>query len=365
MNRRDILAGSIAGVSAAATLAAAGAASAQTAATELRWRMTSSYPASLDAVYGAGEIFIQVLGELSQGRMQIQHFASGEIVGGLQALDAVQNGTVECCDTSPFYYVGKDPAFTFGSAMPFGLTTRQQNSWLFQAGGLNLLNELFGRYNVFGLPIGNTNAQMAGWFRKEIKSVEDLRGLKMRVGGLAGRIVAKLGVVPQQIAAGDIYPALERGAIDAAEWVGPYDDERLGLYKIAPYYYYPGWWEASSTIFLLINKGRWDALTPFDQALMRVAAQDAMTLTIAKYDQLNSVAIRRLVAGGAQLRSFPQDVMDACYKSANEVFAEIGGENEMFKRLHDHLTGFRNEQNLWHQIAEYSYQTFMIRSRKL
>ena len=368
IKRRDMMAGGLAGVSAAAAVMAGGTALAQTQGaqspgTELRWRMTSSYPASLDAVYGAGNTFIKVLGEISQGRIQIQHFAAGEIVGGFQALDAVQNGTVECCDTAPFYYIGKDPSFAFGASVPFGLSTRQQNSWFFQAGGLELLNELFSQYNVVGIPIGNTNAQMAGWFRKEIKSVADLQGLKMRIGGLAGQVIAKLGAVPQQIPAGDIYPALERGTIDAAEWVGPYDDERLGFSKVAPYYYYPGWWEGASAIFLFINKQKWDELTPLDHSLITAAAHQANTMTIAKYDQVNPAAIRRLVAAGTQLRAFPPDVMEACYKAANEMYAEISAQNPLFKRLHEHMTAFRNDQYLWQQIAEYSYETFMIRAR--
>ncbi|QQP92368.1 TRAP transporter substrate-binding protein DctP [Skermanella sp. TT6] len=363
MKRRDMLVGGLAGASAAAAAVAGGPAPAQAQSTEINWRMTSSYPASLDAVYGAGDTFIKVLGEISDGRMRIQHFAAGEIVGGFQALDAVQNGTVECCDTAPFYYVGKDPSFAFGASVPFGLSTRQQNAWFFQAGGLELLNELFNQHNVVGIPIGNTNAQMAGWFRKEIKSVDDLKGLKMRIGGLAGQVIAKLGAVPQQIPAGDIYPALERGTIDAAEWVGPYDDERLGFAKVAPYYYYPGWWEGASAIFLFINKDRWEALKPLDRAQITAAAHQANTLTIAKYDQVNPGAIRRLVAAGAQLRAFPPEVMEACLKAANEVFAEISAQNPLFKRLHDHMTAFRNEQYLWQQIAEYSYETFMIRAR--
>ena len=204
MKRRDLLKSGLGATALASTVIGTGTASAQDAGQHgVNWRMTSSYPKSLDAVYSAGETFIKVLSTITKGRIQIQHLAAGEIVGGLQALDAVQNGTVECCDTAPYYYVGKDPTFAFAAAVPFGLTTRQQNAWFFEGGGLDLLNdELFAKYNVFGLPIGNTTAQMAGWFRKEIKTVDDLKGLKMRIGGLAGEVLAKLGVVPQQIAGG-------------------------------------------------------------------------------------------------------------------------------------------------------------------
>jgi TRAP-type mannitol/chloroaromatic compound transport system substrate-binding protein len=363
--RRDVLAGGLAGAAATAGLAAAGPAIAQTSdQPQVRWRMTSSYPKTLDAVYGAGEVLIKALADITKGRIQLQHFASGEIVPGLQALDAVQNGTVECCDTATFYYVGKDPTFAFAAAVPFGLTTRQQNAWFFQGGGLELLNEFFAGYNVVGLPIGNTNTQMAGWFRREIKGVEDLSGLKFRVGGLAGRVLAKLGAVPQQIAAGDIYPALERGTIDAAEWVGPYDDEKLGFEKVAPYYYYPGWWEGASAIFLLVNKAKWDEVSPEDKALMTAAAHQANTVTIAKYDQVNPGAIRRLAAAGVQLRPFPPAVMEACFKAAGEVYAEIAAENPTFKRIHDHMMAFRSEQYLWQQVAEYTYESFMLRAAR-
>jgi len=362
--RREMLRHGVAGASAAAAMVAGAPVRAQAPdQAQIRWRMTSSYPKSLDVVYGAGEIFGRTLADMTKGRIQIQHFAAGEIVGGLQALDAVQNGTVECCDTATFYYIGKDPTFAFAAAVPFGLNTRQQNAWLFQAGGLDLVNELFARYNVVGLPIGNTNTQMAGWFRREIKGVEDLQGLKMRIGGLAGQVIAKLGAVPQQIPAGDVYPALEKGTIDAAEWVGPYDDEKLGFYKIAPYYYYPGWWEGASAIFLLVNKGKWDELSPEDQALVRAAAHEANTLTIAKYDQVNPGAIRRLVAAGVQLRPFPAPLMDACYKAASEVYEELSAGNPLFKRVHDHMMAFRGEQYLWQQVAEYTFESFMIRAR--
>jgi TRAP-type mannitol/chloroaromatic compound transport system substrate-binding protein len=365
MKRRDLLKRGLGATALASAAISANSASAQdTSQYRIIWRMTSSYPKSLDAVFSAGETFVKVLSNITKGRIQIQHLAAGEIVGGLQALDAVQNGTVECCDTAPYYYVGKDPTFAFGAAVPFGLTTRQQNAWFFEGGGLDLLNnELFSKYNVFGLPIGNTTAQMAGWFRKEIKTVDDLKGLKMRVGGLAGEVLAKMGVVPQQIAAGDIYPALERGTIDAAEWVGPYDDEKLGFNKVAPYYYYPGWWEGSSAIFLLVNKAKWDALSPEDKALMTAAAHQANTITIAKYDQLNPGAIRRLVAAGVQLKAFPTPVMEACLKAAGEVYAEISAQNPLFKRVHDHMMAYRNEQYLWQQVNEFSYETFMIRAR--
>ena len=242
MKRREFLKAAGLGMGASAVAAPAIAQSLP----QLRWRLTASWPKSLDTLYGAAEHMAKRIAELSENKFQIQVFAAGEIVPGLQVLDAVQNGTVEMGHTGSYYYFGKDPAFTFGTALPFGLNTRQQEAWQFQGGGMELLNDFFKTYNCWGMPTGNTTCQMGGWFRREIKSLDDMRGLKFRVGGFAGRILAKLGVVPQQLAAGDIFPALEKGTIDAAEWVGPYDDEKLGFVKIAKYYYYPGWWEGGA-----------------------------------------------------------------------------------------------------------------------
>jgi TRAP-type mannitol/chloroaromatic compound transport system substrate-binding protein len=193
--------------------------------------MATSWPKSLDTLYGGAELVSRRVAAMTNGKFNIKVFAAGEIVGGLQVLDAVQNGTVECGHTAPYYYFGKDPTFAFSCAVPFGMNTRQQNSWMLHGGGLELMREFFKEYNCINIPAGNTGAQMGGWFRKEIKTVADLKGLKFRVGGFAGQVLTKLGVVPQQIAAPDIYAALEKGTIDAAEWVGPYDDEKLGFYQ--------------------------------------------------------------------------------------------------------------------------------------
>ena len=230
---------------------------------------------------------------------------------GLQAADAVQNGTVEMCHTSSYYYFGKDPTFAFGTAVPFGLNSRMQTAWMYFGGGMELMNDFYKKFNIYGIPAGNTGAQMGGWFRKEIKDVSDLNGLKMRIGGFAGRVLSKLGVVPQQIAGGDIYPALEKGTLDACEWVGPYDDEKLGFQKVAQFYYYPGWWEGGPMIHNFINIDKWNALPPAYKSLVRTASSMANEWMQAKYDAQNPAALKRLVAAGAQLRPFSQPVMDA------------------------------------------------------
>ena len=232
MKRRQFLQAATAGVAAAAIAKPAIAQSSP----NLKWRLTASWPKSLDTLFGACETIAKYVAEATDNKFQIQTFAAGEIVPGLQVLDAVQNGTVEMGHSAQYYYIGKDPTWALFCAVPFGLNARQQNAWFYDGGAQKLMDEFTKKFNVVSMLGGNTGCQMGGWFRKEIKEVADLNGIKMRIAGLAGNVMAKLGVVPQQLAGGDIYPALEKGTVDAAEWVGPYDDEKLGFYKVAPYY---------------------------------------------------------------------------------------------------------------------------------
>src|SRR6202045_3574629 len=289
---------------------------------ETKWRITSSFPKSLDAIYGASEMFARAVAEATDNKFQIQVFPPGEIVSGLQALDAVTSGTVEMCHTASYYYVGKDPTYAFGTAVPFGLNSRMQTAWQHFGGGMDLMNEFYKKANIFALPCGNTVCQMGGWFRKEIKEPADFNGLKMRIGGYAGRVLTKLGLVPQQLAGGDIYPALEKGTLDACEWVGPYDDEKLGFYKVAKYYYYPGWWEGCGQAHNFINLDKWNALPPAYKSLVRTASSMANEWMQAKYDAANPAALKRLVAGGAQLRPFSQPIMDASLRAALDLYSE-------------------------------------------
>src|SRR5438874_10953428 len=357
MNRRKLLKAAGAAVASTAVAAPAIAQSAPT----LRWRLTTSFPKTLDTLYGACEMFSKAIADLSEQKFQISVFGPGEIVPAFQVFDAVANNTVEMGNSASYYYIGKDLAFAFGTAVPFGLNTRQMNAWLAYGGGLDLLNELYKPYGIYGLPFGNTTAQMGGWFRKEIKTIDDLRGLKFRVGGVAGQVLARLGVVPQQIPPGDIYPALEKGTIDAAEWIGPYDDEKLGFLKVAPYYYYPGWWEGCANGFLYINSAKWAELPKLYQNMVTVAAAQVAADLTAKYDARNAAAIKRLVAAGAQLRPFSTEILYASYKATTELFTEVSAKNEKFKKLYDSVTAFRNEQYQWHQVCEYTYDSYMIR----
>jgi TRAP-type mannitol/chloroaromatic compound transport system substrate-binding protein len=361
MDRRSFLKKTaIAGASTAA-LAAPAIAQSQP---EIKWRLTSSFPKSLDTIYGAAETFSKFVAEASDNKFQIQVFPAGELVPGLQAADAVSNATVEACHTASYYYWGKDPTFAVGTAIPFGLNPRQQNAWNYHGGGIDLLNEFYGGYNIHALPCGNTGAQMGGWFRKEINTVDNLNGLKMRIGGFGGSILAKLGVVPQQIAGGDIYPALEKGTIDATEWVGPYDDEKLGFNKVAPYYYYPGFWEGGAMLHLFFNKAKYEALPASYKALIAAAAEAANCDMLAKYDNNNPVAIRSLVAKGTQLRPFSQEILQAAFEAAASTYTDLSAKNPKWKKVYDSLAAFRKDSFLWVQIADLGFDSFMMNQQR-
>jgi TRAP-type mannitol/chloroaromatic compound transport system substrate-binding protein len=362
MKRREFLkAAGLAGAATAATAVAMPAIAQQSP--QLRWRCTSSYPKSLDTIYGAAEIFAKAVAEATDNKFLIQIFAPGEIVPGLNAADAVTSGTVEMCHTSSYYYVGKDPTYAFGTAVPFGLNSRMQNAWMFFGGGMELMNEFYKKANIYAIPCGNTGCQMGGWFRKEIKEAADFNGLKFRIGGYAGRVLQKLGCVPQQIAGGDIYPALEKGTIDAAEWVGPYDDEKLGFNKVAQFYYYPGWWEGAAMLHNFINIDKWNSLTPTYKSIVRTCSEMANTWTQSKYDAVNPAALRKLLAAGTRLMPFSTPVMEACLNAALELYHEVSAANPDFKKVYDAMIAFRGDQYLWWQVAEYSYDTFLIRNR--
>jgi TRAP-type mannitol/chloroaromatic compound transport system substrate-binding protein len=354
MDRRRLLTTAAIGA-AASTLAAPAIAQ---ALPELKWRLTSSFPKSLDTLYGGAESFAKRVAQLSDNRFQIRVFAPGEVVPALQALDAVQNNTVEMCHTASYYFVGKDLTFGFDAGVPFGLTARQQNAWISQGGGAQLMRDFMAEYNVVTMPAGNTGVQMGGWFRKELKTLDDVKGLKMRIPGIGGQVWAKLGAVPQQIAGGDIYPALERGTIDGAEWVGPHDDEKLGFFKVAPFYYYPGFWEAGTQISLLVNKGLWEGLPPIYRGMIEVAAAEVNGEMMARYDHQNPQALRRLVAAGAQLRPYPREILAAAWKATHELYDEISGRNPKFKAVYEPWRKFRDDQYLWFRVAELTYQNF-------
>jgi TRAP-type mannitol/chloroaromatic compound transport system substrate-binding protein len=359
MQRRSFLKKAAAGVAAGAVAAPAIAQSQPT----IQWRLAASWPKSLDTLFGGADLVAKRVGELTDGKFQIRPFAAGEIVPALQVLDAVQAGTVELGHTALYYYFGKDPALALTCAVCFGPNTRQSNAWWYHGGGEQAAEPLLKDYNIKAILAGNTGCQMGGWYRKEIKSVADLKGLKMRIGGMAGLIVAKLGVVPQLIGGPDIYPSLEKGTIDAAEWVGPYDDEKLGFNKVAKYYYYPGYWEGGPMLHTLVNLNKWNELPKSYQAALTTACAEANVWMPAKYDELNPISLRKLVASGTQLRPFPRSVLEAAEKASYELYDELKGKSKHWARMYPEWLKFRNEQFLWFRVAEHTYDTYAFNSK--
>jgi TRAP-type mannitol/chloroaromatic compound transport system substrate-binding protein len=336
---------------AGAVVAAATPARAQSGPT-IKWRLASSFPKSVDTLWGAAVTVARLVGEMSDGKFVIEPFAAGEIVPGLQVLDAVQTGTVECGHSYAGYYVGKNPALIFDGSLPFGMTVRQHNAWYMFADGKKFIDELYDGFGVVAIPMGNTGGQMFGWFRKEIKTPADFAGVKMRVAGFGGKVLAKLGVIPQQIAGGDIYPALEKGTIDAAEWVGPYDDEKLGFAKIAKFYYVPGVLELCANSDLYVGKAAWAALPPAYQTMLRSACGYALVEMLASYDAKNAKALSRVVAQGAQLSVLSTDIQKALRVAAEAVLDEEAAKSEQFKRILDNWRQFRAEQHKWFSILD-------------
>jgi TRAP-type mannitol/chloroaromatic compound transport system substrate-binding protein len=327
-------------------------------APSVKWRMSTSWPKSLDAMFGSADELCRRVSELTGGKFEIRAFAGGEIVPPAQNLDAVSEGTVECNHVLASAFFGKNTAFAFDTGLPFGMNARQHNAWVQYGGGGPLLKKLYAKYGVEDFICGNSAVQMGGWYRKEIKSLSDLQGLKMRVGGIGGMVMQKLGVLPQQIPSSDIYPSLEKGTIDAAEWIGPYDDEKLGLQKIANHYYAPGWWEGSASITCMVNQKVWAALPPLYQAAFECACNEQTLKMLANYDAKNPASLKRLIATGAKVKYFPREVMEAAWKASNELFAELAQSNPDFKEIWEPWSEFRKDEVSWFRVAESALDNF-------
>ena len=355
MDRRSLIKNAgIAGV------LAAGVAPAVHAQAAIRWRLASSFPKSLDTIYGGAEVFANAVKAMSGGKFEISVHAGGELMPAFGVVDGVQNATVEMAHTVPYYFYGKNPAFALGSAVPFGLNARQMTAWMRHGNGRKLMNELYAKYNIVSFAGGNTGTQMGGWFRKEIKGIADFKGLKMRLGGgLVGEVMQKLGAVPQSIPGGEIYQALEKGTIDAAEWVGPYDDQKLGFNKVAPFYYYPGWWEGGPEVDFFINQKAFDGLSSENKAIIDAASALASADMLAKYDALNPTALKQLVAAKTKVLPFSQAVMEASFKASMEVFAENDAKSPEWKKIYADMRAFQRDQVLWFRFAESRFDNFM------
>lgn len=342
-----------------AGILAAGMAPAVHAQQSIRWRLASSFPRSLDTLYGTAEIFAAAVREMTGGKFEISTHQAGELMPAFGVLDGVKDGTVEMAHTAPYYFFGKDETFALDCAIPFGLNSRAMTAWMLEGNGMKLFRKFYAGHNIVNLLGGNTGTQMGGWFRKEIKSVADLNGLKFRMGGFGGRVLGKLGVVPQNIPAGDIYQSLEKGTIDAAEWIGPYDDLKLGLNKVAQHYYYPAFWEGGPQLSFYINSKSWGSLSAEHKAIMEAASMKAHAHMQARYDVRNPEALRQLVAGGAKLAGFSKEIVDAAYKSANEVYDELNAKNANWKPIFADYMNFRREASQWFRYAESAFDRYM------
>ncbi len=359
MDRRSLIThAGIAGV------LAAGIAPAVHAQAAMRWRIASSFPKSLDTLFGVCDVFAKKVSDMTGGKFVISTHAAGELMPAFGVLDGVSNGTVEMANTAPYYFFGKDPTYALDCAIPFGLNSRQMSAWMYEGNGLKLTREFYANVGIVNFPMGNTGAQMGGWYRKEIKSLKDLQGLKFRVGGFGGKVIAPLGVVPQNIPGGEIYQALEQGTIDAAEWVGPYDDLKLGFNKVAPFYYYPGWWEVGPQLSLYVNQKAFDGLSGEYKAIIESAAAFAHIDMQAKYDYKNPAALKTLASQGTKLRPFPKDVMIAAFKSSQQVYSELSASNPAWKKIYADYANYRRDANLWFRFSEASIDSF-LQSQKL
>lgn len=326
----------------------------------LEWQMATSWPVALDTIFGGAQVFAERVGVLTKGKFKITPRAAGELAPGTEVLNVVSQGAVPIGHTASYYYVGKSPAVAFGTSVPFGLNAQQQNAWLYEGGGLKLMQDLYAKkFNVIQFPAGNTGTQMGGWFRKEISTVADLQGLKMRIPGLGGQVMGKLGVTVQTLPGGEIFQALQTGAIDAAEWVGPYDDEKLGLNKVAQFYYYPGWWEPGPTLEIEINLDEWKKLPVDYQEIMRVAAYEANMTMLARYDARNNDALQRLMQAGVQLRAYSDEILAAAEKAAFELYDANAAADADFKAIYDQWKAFREKVYAWNNIAEGGFTRYV------
>lgn len=351
MERRSFIQAAAAGTA----LAAPAIVSAQA---QVRWRLASSWPKNLTPSTAAPTPWRAACRRPPVGAFRSPCMAR-ELVPALGVADAVQQGTVECAHTASVFFFGKDPTFALDGQIPFGMTSRQMTGWMYEGGGLKLLRDFYRDYDIVNFACGNTGTQMGGWFRREVKSLAEVKGLKFRIGGFGGVVLQRLGLVPQNLPGGEIYQALERGTIDGAEFVGPYDDEKLGFYKMAKIYHYPSYWDPCGQITMYVNAKAWEALPKDFQQVFELACSDAHVEMQAKYDTRNPDALRRLIGNGVQVKPFPREVGAAAWKASNELYAELSEKNAKWKKIYEQFAKYRDDQILWSRFAEGSFENLM------
>ncbi|MCB0713222.1 MAG: TRAP transporter substrate-binding protein DctP [Ignavibacteriae bacterium] len=331
---------------------------------QVQWRLASSFPGALDILYGAAKTMAERVSTLTGGNFEIKTYQGGELVPPLEVLEATGRGSVEMAQTASYYFIGKNPAFAFDCTVPFGLTVRQQNAWMYYGGGLELMRELFADFNVINFPGGNTGAQMGGWFREPFANLSELKGRKMRIPGLGGKVMEALGVTAQVIPGSEVYIALERGAIDAAEWVGPYDDVKLGLHQVAKNYYYPGWWEPGPMLSYYVNRDAYEKLPAEYKAALEVACAESNVKMVAAYDAGNAGALKTVRDAGVVLRPFPDDVMRAARQAATQIMEDQAAADPVYAKVYAAFKMWRDESAEWLSLAEDSYTRFMFAEEK-
>jgi len=357
MQRRSFL--KQAGLGAVAAGAAVSAPALAQDSPSLSWRLASGFPGALDLRVGAGQAFCKFVSDATGGKFTIRQQADGEIAPAADLMDAVGTAKVECAHVSSSLYFAKNPAFCFDSAVPFGLDASRMNAWMLEGDGLRLTRELFKAQKIVNFPLGNTGPQMGGWSKREIKRATDLKDLKMRVDGLAGQVLAHLGVAPQQADLAKLAEAVEKDGLEAVAGTGAAEDAKLGLNKVGKFYYGPSWWAASEQLSLYINEEAWTKLPKHYQAVVEAAALAVHVKTTAAFDARNPAALAQLAAAGAQVRAFPRSVMDAAFEAAQQVYKELNEKDAKFKAIYDSYMGFRDNGMPWFRLTEGAYDQYL------
>lgn len=353
MKRRDFLKTVASG---ALATAAAAPSAALAASDRYNWKMVTTWPPNMPILQQGAERFAKEIEKMSDRRFRIRVYAAGELIPAMQTFDAVSQGTVEMGHGAAYYWAGKVPAAQFFTAVPFGMNAQGMNAWLYSGGGLELWRDLYKSFNLVPFPMGNTGVQMGGWFRKPIKSVKDLKGLKMRIPGLGGKVMAEAGVNPVLLAGGEIYTALERGTIDATEWIGPFHDLRMGLHRAAKYYYYPGWHEPGPTLELTINSKAWSELPEQYQIMVENAAASANNWMLSEFEARNPEALRELKEKHKiNVLPFPDDVLKTLKQLTQKTLDAEAASDQDFKRIYQAYKTFRANNDAWGDISEAAY----------
>lgn len=366
MKRRDLISYAVVSSGSAIALTACNQKSPQVSAApeatnqsqpNVRWRMATSWPKSLDIAFGTAELVCRQVSDMTSGRFVITPYEAGELVGGLEVLDSVSKGTVECGHTASYYYVKQNPALGFGTTVPFGLNSQQHNAWLHDGGGLEAMRKLYSDFGVINFPGGSTGAQMGGWYSRTVKSMQDLKGLKIRIPGMGGQVMKQLGADVHVLAGNEIFAALESKKVEAAEWVGPYEDEKLGLNRVAAYYYYPGWWEPGTTYEFQVNQAAWEKLPSDYQSIFQAATLTAHLRMLTQYDAANGQALERLITSGTKLLPYSKDVIQAAQKSTLELLEDYASKETSFREIYQQWKLFRDRVYRWNRVNEWSFAT--------